>query len=255
MKKDNLGTRMKKYEKCYDIKFPRRTPVVIRIDGKSFHTMVKRWKCEKPFDQEMLNAMVDTTKALCENISGCEIGYVQSDEISLLLRNDQDLNTEPWFDNKLQKIVSVSAAMATKYFIWFYFFHKDASFGNSVVKITDLPAFDCRAWILPTDEVCNYFIWRQQDASRNSVQMLARSLYSHKECNNKNCSELQELIFKKGQNWNDLTVQKRRGTCVIKKPVEIKNDKGTFVRNKWVVDLDIPIFTQNRDYINKRLGE
>lgn len=245
MKKDDLGTRMKGYEQCYSIKLTKRTPVILRIDGKSFHTMVKKWNCDKPFDENLINAMMGTTKYLCENISGCQLGYVQSDEISLLLTNNQTVNTQPWFDNKLQKIVSVGASMATMMFNDWY----DKAEINSAM-------FDCRAFVLPEDEVCNYFIWRQQDASRNSVQMLARSLYSHKECNNKNSDELQEMCFHKNRNWNNLEVYKRRGSCCEKNPVEILTPSGeSIIRNKWKIDYEIPVFTQDRDYINQRLRE
>ena len=242
MKKDDLGTRMKEYEKCYNFKLTKRAPVILRIDGKAFHTMVKKWKCEKPFDEKLIETMMNVTKYLCENISGCEIGYVQSDEISLLLRNNQTLNTQPWFDNKLQKICSITASMATRMF-------------NTCQWIAENPAmFDCRVFVLPEDEVCNYFIWRQQDASRNSVQMLARSMYSHRECNNKNCDELQEMCFLKDQNWNNLNTYKRRGSCVVKVLKEIATPSGEMItRNKFEIDYEIPVFTQDRDYINRRI--
>ena len=118
-------------------------------------------------------------------------------------------------------------------------------------------AFDARAFIVPKEDVCNYFLWRQQDATRNSIQMLARSLYSHRECEDKNTSQLQELIFRKGINWNDCPVYQKRGRCIIKKSAmhQGTNPKtGEVVsgmRSKWVVDNEIPIFSQDRNYINQ----
>ena len=117
--------------------------------------------------------------------------------------------------------------------------------------------FDARAFILPKEEVCNYFIFRQQDATRNSVQMLARSLYSHKECTDKNNPELQEMCFKKGINWNDCPIPQRRGRCIIKKsvPGSAINKKSKelveFQRSEWMVDNEIPIFSVDRKYIDK----
>jgi tRNA(His) 5'-end guanylyltransferase len=127
------------------------------------------------------------------------LAYVQSDEISLLITNYQTLDTQSWFDNNLQKMISVAAGVASSTFTtesWRIWMDEDTP---SLKKI--VPAiFDARAFVLPKEDVVNYFLWRQQDATRNSVQMLARSLYSHKECTNKNNSELQELIFQKGIN-------------------------------------------------------
>jgi len=246
---DDLGTRMKVYEKCYNVKLPKRLPVIIRIDGKSFHSMVKKWQCKTPFDDRLIEIMQATTQYLCNNISGCELGYVQSDEISLLLRNDQTLNTQPYFDNKLQKLCSVVASMATMTFN-----HCGSTFFKiPLIRNANYAMFDARVFILPKSEVVNYFIWRQQDASRNSVQMLARPLYSHKKCNNKNSSQLQEMCFQKGQNWNDLETYKRRGTCLIKKDKTISTPNGEVIRKKWVIDKDIPVFTQDREYIENTL--
>ena len=165
-------------------------------------------------------------KYLCENIQGAELAYVQSDEISILLHNYKRLNSESWFDNKVQKIVSISAGMASSYFS---------------MAAGKMLQFDSRVFVLPEQEVCNYFIWRQQDWERNSIQMLAQSLYSQKELHKKNNSQLQELCFRKNKNWNDLSIQLKRGTCIIKN------------ENLWKVDIDIPMFTQDRNYIEKLL--
>jgi tRNA(His) 5'-end guanylyltransferase len=109
--------------------------------------------------------------------------------------------------------------------------------------------FDCRAFVLPENELCNYFIWRQQDATRNSIQMLAQSLYSQKELNGKNTSELQEMTFQKGKNWNDVETKFKRGSCVYK-----IQDPENVGRTKMYIDNEIPIFTQDRDFINKWLA-
>ena len=248
--KDSLGDRIKKnYEGIYNIKLPRRMPMIIRLDGKAFHTYTKN--CEKPFDKKLISLMQDTTLYLCNNIQGSQIAYVQSDEISILVHDYKKLTSSAWFDKEIQKICSVSAGMASAFFS----LNSGPIFANGScdegkVRQDDLKlaVFDSRVFILPEAEVCNYFIWRQQDASRNSVQMLARSLYSHKECNNKNNSQLQEMIFQKGQNWDEIPVTYKRGSCIRKKSWHNNESKMA-----WWIDNTIPIFTQNRNYINHQL--
>jgi tRNA(His) guanylyltransferase len=258
MSKDSLGDRMKSYEDCYRTQLPSRMPVIIRIDGKAFHTYTA--KCKKPVDTGLVECMNDTAIALCKSVQGCQIAYVQSDEISLLLTNYQGMDTQSWFDNNIQKMVSISASVASvtftsnSYKIWGY--QNDAKGYETNIPILKPAYFDSRVFVLPKEEVTNYFLWRQQDATRNSVQMLARSLYSHKQCDNKNNSELQELCFQKGFNWNDCPTSQKRGRCIIKtKSVKSGTNPKTgqvFLANRseWVVDNEIPIFSQDRRYID-----
>ena len=261
-----LGDRQKAYESCYDFTLPRRLPMLLRIDGKSFHSMVKKWKCVKPFDTRLQKAMSYTAQVLCKEISGARLGYVQSDEITIAVYDDMDNYTQPWFDKRLNKILSVSAAIATRAFNNFPFAEgrkpmKETNFGHmfdpdeSYLDIIKHPAiFDARAWVMPESDVTNNFIWRQQDASRNSVQMLARSLYSHKEVTDHKNSELQEMCFQQGSNWNDLPTWQKRGWCIVKKQVQITTDKGVAMRGKWMEDLEIPIFTQDQQWLRDKLA-
>lgn len=261
MSKDSLGDRMKSYEDSYRISLPSRMPVILRIDGKAFHTYTK--SLARPVDQNLTGVMNETAQYLCKNIQGCQIAYVQSDEISLLLNNYQALDTQPWFENNIQKMVSVSAGMASAVFT--------ALSGKIFGGISKIAVFDSRAFILPKEEVNNYFLWRQQDATRNSVQMLARTLYSHKELNNKNNSQLQELCFQKGFNWNDCPTSQKRGRCIVKKELmkmvnlrPYMDKQGNMVlpsaraykdanrvRKVWEVDNEIPIFSDDKTYIEK----
>lgn len=256
MSNDSLGDRMKSYEDAYRAHLPIRLPVIIRIDGKAFHSYTKN--CKKPVDEGLVECMNETAIALCKEVQGCRIAYVQSDEISLLVTNYQSVDTQSWFDNNLQKMVSISASVASVTFTqlsWKIWGTIDSE--EIPIYITEPAYFDSRAFILPKEDVTNYFIWRQQDATRNSVQMLARSLYSHKECTDKNNSELQEMIFQKGINWNDCPIPQKRGRCIVKvsAPHTALNPKtGQYVtseRTKWVVDNEIPIFTVDRNYIDK----
>lgn len=262
MKYDTLGDRMKgAYENKYRLYLPERIPVIIRLDGKAFHTFCRGLK--KPFDDLFISVMQDTMLDLCKNISGCKLGYVQSDEISLLLVQTKE-ESQPWFDNNIQKIVSVSASMATLYFNKNFEkrvfelmenYAKDKSdYIEEELKYVDkldskiyTAMFDSRVFVLPKEEVNNYFYWRQLDATRNSILSLAQSLYSDREIHGIKCNDLQDKMFtEKNVNWNNLSTVKKRGTCAIRKEVEING----VVRNKWFIDEDIPIFTQDKTYIN-----
>ena len=227
MKNDNLGNRMKNYESVFKTKLIRRTPAIIRLDGKAFHSWTKG--LERPFDEGLHNVMTLTAQALVSEIQNAVLAYTQSDEISILLNDWKQLNTEQWFNANIQKIVSVSASIATGNFNTIY---------NNCVGSRRLAFFDSRVFNLPKEEIVNYFIWRQQDATRNSIQMLAQSYFSHKQLQHKNTSQLQDmLMLEKGINWNNLDVWKKRGSCV---------------KNKEI-DNDIPIFTQDRNYIEDLL--
>lgn len=234
MKKNNISERMRNYEKCYDIRLPARMPVLGRLDGHSWHNYTK--KCQKPFDFKLIEALDRATLDLCSFVEGTVFAYVQSDEISLLLHTYKTLKTQAWFDNRIQKMTSLAAGRVSS---------KMSLESINVFDKYKQTEFDAKFWIKSESEVCNYFIERQQDATRNSIQMVAQSLYSPKELYKKDCNQLQEMIFQKGQNWNDLPTYLKRGRCAIKIQQEIN---GT-IRSKWIIDKEIPIFSQNRDYI------
>jgi tRNA(His) guanylyltransferase len=254
MNKDSLGDRMKSfYEDAYRINLPQRMPLIIRVDGKAFSSYTA--KCKKPIDDGLIECMNDAALSLCKQIQGAKLAYVQSDEISLLVTNYEDINTQSLFNNNLQKITSVSASIASvtftqnSYKIWGY--KQDST---PFIK----PAyFDSRVFVLPKEEVNNYFHWRQADATRNSIQMLARSLYSHKQLNKKNSSELQELCFQKGFNWHNLPTTQKRGRCIIKSKYlkeainPISREFFMIARSQWIVDNEIPIFSKDKNYINQ----
>lgn len=242
---DSLGDRMKGYEVAARTWLPRRMPVIIRCDGKAFHTYTRG--CARPFDATLGDVMLKTAMTLLNDIQGAQLAYTQSDEISVLVHGYKKFDSESWFDNQVQKMCSVAAGVASATFTALSF-----QIGKNQGEIR--PAvFDARAFIVPEADVCNYFLWRQQDATRNSVQMLARSLYSHKECDGKNGNELQEMCFQKGKNWNDLEARWRRGACVYRGQTEPHPTMG-HTKERVIVDLNIPIFSQDRDYINRHLA-
>ena len=276
MDKTTLGDRMKNnYENISRYYLTRRMPVIIRIDGKAFHTFTRGFK--KPFDDIFVKTMQDTMKYLCENIQGCVLGYTQSDEISLVLVDYAELTTDAWFGNNLQKMCSVSASMATLAFNKFFSgrvqeFMYDCcdEFGDDVLpekqndyelahnvyfKKFNAAMFDSRVFTIPKEEVCNYLIWRQQDATRNSIQSVGQANFSQKELHGKSCSDIQDmLMMQKGINWNDYATTLKRGSCCIKTVIQ---DLSTGVKegespiSKWVIDNEIPIFTHDRNYVEK----
>lgn len=251
---DKIGDRFKEYyENRSKTYLTRRTAVIIRIDGCHFHTFCRG--LQKPFDPIFIKTMQETTKFLCENIQGCKIGYVESDEISLLLTDYDTLQTDAWFDYSVQKICSVSASMAALFFNKYWqkniaeFNSTDKEYYEVLKNKSELGAyFDARAFNLPKEEVANYFIWRQNDATRNSIQSLAQANFSQKQIHSLNNSQLQDKLYEeKGINWNDCKTVEKRGSCVIH-----VFDKS-INRSKWIVDEEIPIFAQNRDYIENIL--
>ena len=248
---------MKEYERVTDVRLINRIPVIVRIDGKAFHTFTRGFM--KPYDTVLMNAMQLTMKYLCERIEGCVFSYTQSDEISLVIWNSNPL-AEPWFHNKLQKITSITASMATWAFNQFfreeqakyeYSIEDETHYHKHINALNSAALFDSRAYNMPMYEVENYFIWRQQDCTRNAVQMAARTYYSHKEVQNKDSDELQEMLFQKGINFNDYPKAFKRGSCCIKIPTAVETPNGTVVRNKWAITTNIPIFTADRRYIKQ----
>lgn len=249
-----LEQRMKDYENVNRFYLTRRTPMIIRIDGRAFHTFCKGLK--KPYDRIFAESMQATTLNLCKNIEGCKLAYTQSDEISLLLTDYDELETQAWFDKNLQKIVSISASLATLYFNksfndlseeWFERYYEawnnseeDDKYFGTLCNRQFTATFDSRAFCLPKEEVANYYIWRQKDATRNSINSLAQANFSHKSLQGLNVNQVQDkLVNEKGINWNDQLTEFKRGICCI------KTEEG------WKIDKEIPVFTEDRNYIER----
>ena len=238
--KTSLGDRMKEYEWVTKSYIMRRTPTIIRVDGNAFHKFTKRLSVDldptesygpgHKFHASMINAAF----AVFANMQNCVFAYTQSDEISFLLRDWDKHETQQWFGGGLQKMASIAAGMTTAKFI--HSFNNEFDFYPHVW-------FDARVFNLPYYEVDNYFIWRQQDATRNAIQMIARKHFSHKELIGKSGSEIQEMLFHKYDcNFNDYATWKRRGTAIYK-------DNDGMIK----IDEEIPIFTKDREYITRHL--
>lgn len=244
--KTSLGDRMKQHESVYRAYLPRKTYTILRLDGRSFHTYLKN--ADKPFDFRVIEDMQNITRKLCKDISGSIFGYTQSDEISILLQDFATNNTEPWFGGNIQKIVSISASLATLYLAQF---RPEPIYGSAV--------FDARVFSLSTRaEVANYFLWRQQDAVRNSISMAASAYFSPSQLQYKNSNDRQEMLWsQKGVNWNSYPTIAKRGSMIVKTShpdCKIIEDKATglyekieFNRSEWEAMEETPHFTADPD--------
>ena len=272
-----LAKRMKKYEAVPKNTLMRRTPVIIRVDGRAFHTFTKGF--QKPFDDVLMRVMQDTMKYLCENIQGCVFGYTQSDEITLILIDYKKLNSEAWFDYEVQKMCNIVASMATMAFNRFFMYEYEefnrwiyeGSPTDEDKRLNDVyynamckgAMFDARAFNLPKEDVTNNIYWRQLDASRNSIQMVGQANFSHRELLNKTCDQIQDMLMtQRGINWNDMGTSYKRGSCCVRnrrsistsvdgaETCEIRNPKEP--ETAWIIDNDIPIFKgEGRRYIDE----
>lgn len=234
---DDIGDRFKAYEACFDYSLPRRLPLVIRVDGRAFHGI----KLEKPFDVDFLDCMLWTAKALCGEVQGAVLAYQQSDEISIVARDDMRPNTDAWAGKRLSKVVSWASAIST------------AAFNERSEGEYGRRHFDARAFVLPDlSEVTNYLIWRQQDATRNSVSMAAHAEFSHKSLHCVNSNGMLDRLREAGKPWEEAPTHFKRGAVV--RPVKVMRAVeylgGQEVeRREWQVDHDIPVFTQDRGYV------
>jgi len=206
--------------------------MVIRVDGRGFHGL----KLEKPFDSDFFARMGLTAIALCKEIQGAVLAYFQSDEISIVARDDMAPNTEAWVGKRLSKVVSLSAAIATSEFAY------------------EQRQFDARAFVLPDlSEVTNYLIWRQQDATRNSVSMAAHAEFSHKSLHGVNSNGMIDRLREAGKPWEETATHFKRGA--VCKPVKVMKKVEfnglTVERREWQIDIEPPVFTADRTYIEQ----
>lgn len=242
---------MKEYEQVYDQAIVRRIPVIVRVDGKGFSKFTKQIKCQKPFDEALSQAMVSATMQVADNIEGCIFAYTQSDEASFVILNDQSQESVPWFGNRVQKMASIIASMAT------------AHFNNSLGGGMPSAYFDARVFAVPTLlEAANYLVWRQQDATRNSIQLATYygvadkigKKTAMKKLHGLNTKEQQELLFKEtGINWNDYPTKFKRGVGFYKETFEKVVDGNKVIRSGWKTDEDIPVFSADKEFLKNIL--
>lgn len=275
---DDLGNRMKEYESRNRYFLQKRIPVVIRLDMRAGHTYTRGFG--RPFDDIFIAAMQNTAKYLCENIQNVKLSYQQSDEITLVLVDYDKLNTECFFEYRVDKLCSIVASMATMAFNKAIEDATDLAFNKEFYELglgstpsedeedvyndelegleekydkyyskVGKAMFDARCCNLPKEEVTNNLYWRQLDATRNSIQMVGQANFSHKELHGKSCNQIQDMLMEqKNINWNDYPTYQKRGSCCIKENYETENG----MRSRWIVDKDIPIFKcDGREYVDR----
>ena len=274
MDTSDLANRMKEYEKRNQYYLQKRTPVAIRVDGRSFHTFTKGF--QRPFDDVLIKTMQETAKYMCENIQGAKLAYVQSDEITIILTDYDTLETDCWFNYRTDKLCSISASMATMAFNKFFKrntenyiqncatdYETDGLYGKDTPEyqlceiyqkaVEKGAMFDARCFNIPKEEVTNLIYWRQLDATRNSIQMVGQANFSHKELQNKSCNDIQDMLHEqKGINWNDYPTVCKRGTAIIY--VNYQNPQSLTDKDiikGWKIDTEMPILKgENRAYVD-----
>ena len=213
MKNDEFGDRMKGYERPSTGRYALKgIPLIARLDGKSFHTFTKG--LERPFDPALSRCMAWTMAALVEEYQA-NVGYTQSDEITLAWYQTTSSAASYPYEGRFQKIESLMAAYATAKF-------NSLLYTELPSKVGKLPIFDCRAFNVPTlVEGVNSFLWRQQDATKNAISMAAQSMFSHKSLQGMSGSQMQERMWaEKGINFNDYPPHFKRGIFAVRRKVE-----------------------------------
>ena len=255
-----LRDRMKQYETVTKNWLTLRTPKVIRLDMKGAAAFCKGF--EQPFDDLFSRCMMKTAQELCANIPGAVFAYTQSDKISVVLNdvNEED-KTDSWCDGCVNKMVALSAGMATLAF--------NKAYAEEVSKLHDVELdaiygpkqwtaqFDSRTFCLPDVwEVRNYILWCQQEAGANSVQLAGAAEFGTKAIEGKNTEAIKKMLEEKGKKWEDYPERFRRG-CLIG-PAKIKStaldlkegEVKEVIRKSWEA-VGTPDFAANSDILQK----
>lgn len=212
-----IGNRMKLYEGL-SASLPQLFPLLpahARLDGKRFSKFTKG--LDTPFDHRFSNLMVEVTIRLVEEFGAC-IGYTQSDEISLLWYSSEFKSQIPNNGRRDKMNTHIATFCSHEFYRLLHDYIPDK------VNPKKIPQFDCRVWNTPTlEEAVNAFLWRELDATRNSIQGLGQAHFSHRELQNKNSEQIQDMLIQsKGINWNDMPAFAKRGTFVQKTKKKIK---------------------------------
>ena len=240
---------MKRYEAVSKNTLMTRTPVIIRCDGRAFHTFTRH--LNKPFDNVFMNSMIQTMETMCSGIQNCIFAYTQSDEITFVLKDYEQINTSAWFDNEVQKLCSISSSMATFYFNKFFqenakrfiTTEPNSEYSLTLLKCIEAPAlFDSRAFNIPKDEVVNLIYWRQLDAVRNSILSYGQTKYTQKQLHKASCEVIKEMLRQDNTPWENLPIYKQRGTACKRE------------EKQWITDYCMPLLLkEKREYLEELL--
>ena len=269
-----LGEFVKEVEHSYRRVLSSDDYLLLRLDGRAFHSYTKH--LTRPYDPYLSDAMGETLRLLCEQIAGVRVGYVQSDEISLLISAFTNVEVSPdypegikqgelWMGGVEAKLLSLSASMATALFNDLREKQlttlKLLEVGGETEKHNFHPSlaqFDARLWQFPghsggAELVRRYFLWRWKDCVKNSVTMLANTLYSPRELSGRNSDERREFILLRGENWDEVEDRFKYGqvcrrheltgpiTFTHKRTGELQTINAT--RHEWKLEA-VPDFTQ-----------
>ena len=224
-----LEERMKKYEAVNQTYLDHDKPVIIRIDGKKFSKFTRAFN--KPFDEIINKCMAITAEKLFSEIHGCRFVFTSSDEINLILLPCES----PYFKNNIQKISSITSGLATLYF-------NEELYKQGVTDKLFMASFDSRCFNSSEDEIVNYLIWRQSNSHSNAINTTARSYLTAKQMERKSIEQLFEELGDTLRNHLDsLPTSFRNGISVFKR------------EDQRIVDLEVPLFTKDRDYIKDKL--
>ena len=247
-----IGDRHKTYEFAYDHTIIRRVPIIIRVDGRSFSKVTRRIR--RPYCEKMMNLMSLTMLETIKLMDGAVFGYQQSDEITFVLKNDQELDTEPWFGNRIQKIVGVTASTVT------YFFNEILSEMEDPPELIGQTTFDARVFAVPDySEAVNNLVFRQQDCSRNSLTAAAYAEFGQKFgkktayrlLHEKGSAQRRELLLDEcGIDFDTYyPLSFRHGIGAYRAPHLVETEEGQVTRQKWILDFELPNFTDDRDFV------
>lgn len=262
----NLEDKCLYYRGLTDYKLLPGSYVIVMLDGRSFSKLIKN-KFNKPFDDNFIGMMNETAKYVCENVQGCKLAYVQSDEISLMLTDFDTPTTDAFFGYRLCKMQSIIASLATAKFNQLMLSHNlekhsyDTLLEDGVdtlysvkdaIKAVDnatLYQFDCKCWNVPNiNDVFAWFLYRQIDCVRNSKQQTAQTYLPHKMLLNLDTdAQLRLLIEEKGIDWNCYPMGHKYGRFIWKEKVLMSNiDTGElYHRYKWLVQPAFPLMDEN----------
>lgn len=220
---DKLGESLKEeYEFKTRLVLPARTHTIIRLDGNAFHTYTRG--LPKPFDETLHDDLVSASAFLCAKISGAQLAYVQSDEVSILVTDFANVGTQAWFGGVVQKIASVSASILTAKFNEL----RNVGLGDLGER---LAFFDARAFAIgDPEDVVQYFSWRHMDAMRNAIYSAARTLYSHKELQGVGGVDQLDMLRRAGVMWPDAYPEAFRYGTVIHRDERVEDVEFTHQR-------------------------
>lgn len=250
MKFDTLKDKCLYYRSLTDTRLVPNSYVLVMLDGRSFSSMIKN-KFKLPFDDNFIDMMNETAKYVCENVSGCKLAYVQSDEISLVLTDFDTPTTDSFFGYRTFKLLSIIASLATAKFNQLMTLYNMSNGlgmnpGDCIMK-TKLAQFDCKVWNVPTlNDVYAWFLYRQNDCIKNSKGQLAQTYYSHKELFKLTTDQqIEKLNVEKSINWHEFDDNKKYGRLITKQTITTENGV-VCERLKWVIN-DAFVLNENRE--------